>query len=133
MSLALTLFSLLPLSSRQPTMRSVPALALAALAALASTAAALPPLPKPPVPGNPACLAHIATLRNGACSPIAKKVTKETALAITGATCAQLEALDITADVSGRGVMDVTVGTGAVCGRGGRRAGGRARGAAHWL
>ena len=84
-------------------MRSVPALALAALAALASTAAALPPLPKPPVPGNPACLAHIATLRNGACSPIAKKVTKETALAITGATCAQLEALDITAAVSGRG------------------------------
>ena len=114
-------------------MRSVPAHALAPQAAQATPPAPQAPPPHPPPPGNPACLAHIATLRNGACSPIAKKVTKETALAITGATCAQLEALDITADVSGRGVMDVTVGTGAVCGRGGRRAGGRARGAAHWL
>ena len=82
-------------------MPSLTALLLAALATLATTATALPPFPKPPVPGNPACLAHIATLRNGACAPVAKKVTKETALAITGATCAQLEAMDITADVCG--------------------------------
>ena len=76
------------------------ALALAALAALASSTFALPPFPKPPVPGNPACLAHIGTLRNGACGPIAKKVTKETAVAIAGASCAELEAMTITADVS---------------------------------
>ena len=82
-----------------PSFTTLAALA-AALAALASPTAPHPPVPKPPVPGNPACLAHIATLRNGACAPVASKVTRETAAAITGASCDALEALDITAGVS---------------------------------
>jgi len=88
---------LTPLPPQHPMKLTI---ALAALAALASSTSALPPFPKPPVPGNPACLAHIGTLRNGACGPIAKKVTKETAVAIAGASCAELEAMTITADVS---------------------------------
>jgi hypothetical protein len=78
-----------------------------AFLACAGVAAALPPLPKPPgPPGNPACLAHIGTLRNGACSNVAKKVTKDIATKITGASCAELEAMDVTADVRlGGGVL----------------------------
>lgn len=72
------------------------------LAGVVGLVSALPPLPKPPVLGNPACLAHINTLRSGACEPIAKKITKDTAAKISGASCAQLEALDIVSDVRKR-------------------------------